>query len=362
MKEYAFLIATFLIGVGVLVLTTFKSELPVEPIETYVESKPKVYPDDVEEKQQLVKKSKIVTQERKTSELNNRLRIVAMEYEKSMKYPPYSQPLSRKQVDLLEPNIFRKLTMKLDTEKGVTASLKLNAFRIFKGEPIAIDIRLESKVDGFNLDKIELLSRRKVVAKVPFKVEKETPESKQFSAQYFPKDKATESWAQELLVRAVFHDKENKQYVVASSFKYVLKEAELLSVDKSYVDNNELVIPLNMEVFSTGRYLVKANLYKEDGEPIAHIYAKKDIEKGKGEISLRAHASALRSKDAPGPYILKDFTIVKVITKIDGKKGYGKSKMQSYKVKGYDLKKYSEEPYHNAAQEQRLAFLQKIGS
>jgi len=361
MKAYLLLFLILFIGVGVLIFSSFTPEVKQEASFEYVKEK-QVYADTPVRKNE--KTTKIDEEKSENVQLKDRLKIVANQYEKNMQYPPYSQPLSKKQFNLLNPNIFRTIQMKLDPNRDIKASLKLNAFRIFQGEAIEINITLASPVqsNGFDLEKIELFSKQKLVAEITFSKDKVNENTKYFSASYSPSSDESETWAQELFIKASFHDEQNKKYVIASSFKYIPAQAELSDVKQAYVNANELVIPLELKVYSDGRYLVKANVFTKEGTPIAHVYAKKNIEKGKGELLLKVHASTLRLKNAEGPYVLKDFTIVKVITSVVAKKGYGLSLKSEYEVNGFSLDTYSTEPYHNKAQEQKLEFLKKISS
>jgi len=362
MKVYVLISLAFIVGIGMYLLSALKPEVNQKTQVSSVQKK-QTYVDTPALNKKEVDTLEPSKEEDSSAQLKDHLRVVAMQYEKNMQYPPYSQPLSKKQFDLLNPNIFRSVIMKLDPTKEAKASLKLNAFRIFKDENIEVSVTLTSeKANTYSLESLELLSRQEVVARIAFTQDKENENTKFYSAQYAPSLKESQSWAQELLIKANFRDENNKKYALASGFKYLNKGAELTGVKRAYIDKNELIIPLELEAFSDGKYLVKGNLFTKEGEPIAHVYVKKELKKGGGTLLLKVHASSLVLKKTEGPYILKNISVVKLITSMGDTKAYGKSAKHEYEVNGFSLDRYSTEPYHNEKQEQKLNFLKKISS
>lgn len=153
----------------------------------------------------------------------------------------------------------------------------------------------------------------------------------------------------------------NEHENVTAVVKLFGNEATLTHLGKSYVDGADLIIPAYFDVKHPGNYRIQANLFDESSEePVSHLNIVFPLTSQNNSGLLKVHASTLRSKDNPGPYLLKDFNITKNPAKPGDKTGYGSSKSNSFTVQGFPLNNYSHEEYEDPKNKQRLEFLQKI--
>jgi hypothetical protein len=137
--------------------------------------------------------------------------------------------------------------------------------------------------------------------------------------------------------------------------------ATLTRLGESYVDGADLVIPAYLDVEKPGRYSFQANLFDESGgQPISHLNSVLTLTREENEGLVRVHAATLRAKGSPGPYLLKDINITMPPPGPEDTTGYGSSTTESFRVQGHDLDQYSDEPYDDPQNRQRLEFLQKM--
>jgi hypothetical protein len=291
------------------------------------------------------------------------LKNVASAFEKSIKYPPWSQPLSEKNWDLLNPNAFIENSLPLDEEGNSSASLKLTSFVLFKGDPVEVTLTIQSseELSGIESQQAELLSNHKTVASFMLSKTQTTENGIVLQGEYTPGSEV-ENWSEELQIKVLLDLGQGEPNMLVSNFRYAEKQAELTEINDSYVDSSELVIPLSFNIKQDGRYRVSANLYSvSTGKPLSHVYAKENLNNTNNSMDLKVHAGLLKDLNDPGPYELRDITISRLPSRPGDTTGYGSTQLESVPVNGFDLEDYSDEPYVDLQAQQRLEFLKNLG-
>ncbi len=289
---------------------------------------------------------------------------VAMVYEQSMQYPNYSTPLSPENWDLLHPLQAIETQLPLAGDADTQVGLKMANYVIFHGDPIEANITV-SAVSGLpDIQKIdiEILDGQTSLSSGRAQSVKKTASSIIYQIKIIPSKGQQSSWPLALQLAATVKLSDGANTSLFTSFKYSKKNLTLTGVNEAYVEDVDLIIPLMVKVHESGRYQFRANLFSQTGKTISHLVIKENLSKANSSIAFKVHSSLLRAANTAGPYVLKDFNITKVPTVPGDKTQYGFSEKESYEVNGFALDEYSDEPYVNEANVQRLQFLQKLSN
>ncbi len=290
------------------------------------------------------------------------LKSVSKAFEKSIKYPVYSQPVNENQWDLLNPNAFVKNSRKLSKESDLSASIELSSYILFEDTPIELTVNISDSQQPVHLIsyQAEIISQNKVVDTPALKIVSETDSSIVIKGRI--NTDSSSNWDSDLQIR-INLDLNNNTNIFVSSFKYAQKLVELINISNSYVDSTDLVIPLEFEVNESGRYITSANLFsKKTGKPIAHLFTKENLSLSNTRMNLTVHSSLFRDINDSGPYELKNFSIKRLPSKPGDKTGYGYTRIKQANINGFELDRYSDEPYVNLQAQQRLEFLQQLAN
>ena len=302
----------------------------------------------------------VLSQEAKKSFAN-----VAKAFEVSMKFPQYSRPLGKENWDLLHPHEFVAHKRAIDPDFKFSFQLDLPNFVLFWGDPIPVTFTLTADADK-PLPAVQSLTgeiadgKNNVLKEFKLEEIENTNTRKVYKANLKPEKSDYENWPRELTVRVWVKLSGMEKAGHHSTFRYVAKGAVIKGRGIEYVLVDHLVIPIKLEVFREGRYRVRANLFDEkSGEPISHVTGKNKLSVGDGEVEMKVHAVALFHKNAPGPYILKDFSVTRVPA--PGKMlEYGSSDVESFNIPAHSLNLYTQREYEDDLNKERLEFLQKL--
>ena len=288
---------------------------------------------------------------------------VAKAYEQVIQYPKYSTPLSTENWDLLNPLPAIENSMPIGDKGKAQVLLKMDKFVYFHDEAITGQFNLLSSSELPPLDRItaSIKSGTERLHSLRLESEGESVYKQKYVINYEPSLGQQSDWPIDLQMEISLNFTDGSHTNVSSSFRYSKKNVILKGVSDSYADDVNLMIPLKIKVHEKGRYQFRANLYGKYDQPISHLVIKDNLTTSDDEIVLKAHASLLRESQDAGPYMLKEFNITKVPAKPGDKTEYGYSEKESYSVKGQSLDLYSDEPYEDEANQQRLEFLKKLG-
>ena len=123
-----------------------------------------------------------------------------------------------------------------------------------------------------------------------------------------------------------------------------------------------LQIPVYVTTTQPGYHQLSAILFNaETGEPLVHLNAEKELLVERDMIPLQAHIAALKATGHQGPYLLKNFSLIRQPSEPDFTTRYGKVPSQAVPVDGFAFSEYRDEPYVDQEAQQRLEFLKKLG-
>ncbi len=289
---------------------------------------------------------------------------IADAYAKRARFPDWSIPLSSKQWTLLHPNAYTPVILPV-TLHGTTLniSVALPHATLFSDQPIRVTAHISAPARELGIiasvEASILTRQRKELAVFPLRLTAEHGNKRAYSGS---EPAATDhDWPQELQVR-VTAQVGSQAVSVLAPFRFQPVQAILTGVGDSYVDGAVLRIPLEFKVLHDGYYRVQANLFSQEGKrPIAHLTTEGRLDGTDDQLSLRCHASVLRSLDAPGPYQLTGFLITHLPDQPGQPTLLGRSATAAFPVAAHALSEYSNTPYHSSINQAREHFLQRLG-
>ncbi|MBQ4837801.1 hypothetical protein [Pseudoalteromonas luteoviolacea] len=270
-------------------------------------------------------------------------KAIASNYRETLRFAPYSQPLSIHDIDRLEPNRFIPVTVPNSDLSG-TIALVLNKYRFTYPEPIELQLTGEGITQAKVL--VSLVDDRKVLLERELRVEQ---------GQAVTKLSAKDTFIGDIQLK-VTADVGGDPIAIVAQAKYVQPSAKLVGLKYIDVQGSDLIIALELDVEDAGIYRVRANLF-DGGKPLAHLVTKSKLANGKQKITLKAHQSVL-------PNLSNDLKlttfIVERMSSVPGERTrYGESLITEIPLHTVDLSDLKREPYKPSDKERAsLQFLE----
>ena len=286
----------------------------------------------------------VVLPEKITS--NDSATLVAKAYAAELNFPSYSQPLSNKDFDRLQPNHFNPQSIPIDDE-GTQVTAALSKYRYIYPEQVFATLTGENIVNA-ELHLVDT-STGDMLLRTNFKQGDNNWYAQFDGKRDFPRQ----------LQATVKADINGKDITIALALKYVDSIATLEGFGSVFNQDADMVLPANLTTRKKGLYRVRANLFDANNQPIAHLVSKEKLNKGNSHINLKAHQSVLQGKKAP--FYLATFSI-ELMSPAPGKPTkYGNSAIKKYDIRNFSLSSLSDIPYQPSEQEQqRLLLLQSM--
>ncbi|WP_235611277.1 hypothetical protein [Pseudoalteromonas luteoviolacea] len=270
-------------------------------------------------------------------------KVIANNYRETLRFAPYSQPLTSNDIDRIEPNRFVPVTVPTSDMSG-TISLALNKYRFIHPEPIQLTLKGEQISRAKVL--ISLVDDNKVILEKSLRVADSSAYIEVSGREDFNGD----------LQLKVEADVAGDPITIVAQAKYEQPSAKLTGLKHAEINGSDLLITLALEVEDAGIYRVRANLY-DGAQPLAHLVAKSKLSFGQQEIELKAHQTVLPTSSSD----LRLMTfIVERMSSIPGERArFGESVISEIPLIDIDLSELSRDPYSpNAKERASLEFLQ----
>jgi len=291
----------------------------------------------------------VEVKEQLPQELQQSFALVAQSYAAEVATPAYSRPLSSADTQLLAPNQFFAQTIPLSD--GGSIRLEASQYRFSYPEPVQVSLISQ----GIQLSSVEvqLLSQQSGALLTSQTL---AGQDGRYDAVFTPE--AGQGWDGELEVRFVF-DYQNETQQLQAAIEYSQPVAEITAVGSPSPVGADLEIPLQLTVKHSGFYRLRANLFSENGQPLAQLTATDKLSSGAQQLKLKVHKSVLAGRS--GPYWLRTFVLEQMSATPAEPTRYGKSTEPEYKVEYLSLDSLSDEPAQLSDEErQRLELLQKL--
>lgn len=271
--------------------------------------------------------------------------VVALQYQQSLAFPPYSQPLTKYDEDRLKPNHFFPVSSPLG-EQGGELTLSLSQYRYVYPQAIELTVSAQNLdnvlVTLSDTDTKQMLNTYSGVAHqnelaITFKGKEDYPRNLQ------------------LLVEA---DIAGKRVPVVAQIHYMQPSATLTSFESAYPRNENMIVPANLTVIKSGLYRLRANLYSGTS-PLAHLVAKARLNEGRQQIDFKAHWSVLPKQT--NNLRLSDFVIERMSPSPGELNSFGNTEINEFTIDDFAYDSLQQLPYQANKQEmQSLEFLQGL--
>lgn len=296
---------------------------------------------------------------------------VAAAYQISSQYPSYSIPLGSQQTELLQPNAGAHSVRDLNTV-GLPGqlSIQLSAYRYRQEEPIEADITLSgddalfSQLSGLSLsvrdnnNAVLLMPQTDVQNSQAQNTQAGNNSSEQRLQTRFS---SSDNWPTELNLVAELQLSDGSTLRQSAPFQVFTAVAEITGTGTPYVDDNELVIPVEIDKAAAGYYKLAASLHYADKKPLAYLQGKGRIGSS-GTLELRVHGSLLYNLDGIQNLWIGNLQLRKMPEKPGPEVQWGFSRDDFYAVKNVDPSRFSPIPFQDEQTLSRLQFLQSLGS
>ncbi len=296
---------------------------------------------------------------------------VAAAYQISSQYPSYSIPLGSQQTELLQPNAGAHSVRDLNTV-GLPGqlSIQLSAYRYRQEEPIEADITLSgddalfSQLSGLTLsvrdnnNAVLLMPQTDVQNSQAQNTQARNNSSEQRLHTRFS---SSDNWPTELNLVAELQLSDGSTLRQSAPFQVFTAVAEITGTGTPYVDDNELVIPVEIDKAAAGYYKLAASLHYADKKPLAYLQGKGRIGSS-GTLELRVHGSLLYNLDGIQNLWIGNLQLRKMPEKPGPEVQWGFSRDDFYAVKNVDPSRFSPIPFQDEQTLSRLQFLQSLGS
>lgn len=285
--------------------------------------------------------------ERQQVALQQHFAQVAAWYQDELAYPAYARPLTREDLQLLHPNHYVVQTVPL--QGNASAAIVLPQYRFLY--PATVPVLLQ--YSGLDIYEAELQLRSTENGELL------TQETLRATAEGFSVElQPAANWQGELAVQITFRALGQQQQLL-TAIDYQQPTAHITGVASAYAEQADLVIPVEIEVQQAGTYRLRANLFNNDGQPLAHLTMSAYLQTGQQQLALKAIKSVLAGQ--AGPYQLTTL----ILERRSGSPGelarYGSSEHSQYHIEFNDYDRLSA-PQHqpDEAELQRLQFLQQM--
>ncbi len=289
---------------------------------------------------------------------------VADLYESQINYPKYSYSIAKGNLGQFIPNQHIATSLPLmGSGLGDDASLQLSLdkFHYFWGETLIPTVTIILDGSGTEIDQATFtlvtadgktvlssnesrISRNQATADISLSSTSSTDEQDYF------------------LVAEVRTSGSGEHYEVRTSLKVGNMVGEITGISNSHLDGSHLVIPVNLTLEDGGYYLISANLYTDNNEPLLNLSYKGKLSKLDDNVLLRAHFSALSISNNEGPYKLGNFDLKKLPSGPGDPTEYGKVPKKEFSVQGFPFNDYDQTPYSNPQAEARVEFLKTLSN
>ncbi|MCX8124890.1 MAG: hypothetical protein N3F66_12120 [Spirochaetes bacterium] len=296
------------------------------------------------------------------------------DYKQLSIYPPNSRPLSKENIDLLMPN--HRYEQPLPIEKGSDIYYLFTAdkYRVIgddsitfvlmvlegtkpDSERIPITIIKSIIKKGINYKKAGYISELSLAKN---NVGDYTAEL--VCAQIFSNEKKSGTyWAQvEFKVGSDVVD-------AAIPFEYFPENtipAKFTGNFRDYIKNGSLYVDVEMDVYRKGYYIIDANLFDRELEPVAYSIEKRELNAGKQWVPLLFFGKVLLDKKAKPPFVVRDIRGYRFIEATTPDPEFMDREMikpydGEYKTKTSNISGLSDKEFEDEMKRKRIEFLEK---
>lgn len=298
--------------------------------------------------------------------MQHEMQRVADIYEQRSQYAPYSLFLSAEQTDLINPNQSHESPRAYDVlDETISILIKPTKYRFSTAENVEVEIIITSSVAGLkNLSKLEAYLRStKSKQSWPLKIlqtnDQQGERSIQASIDLSSELASFDEKDYSIVVSVRFNG--DSPVIQSAPIQLVTQVARVVGLGVNRIEDNDLIIPINIDVDDGGYYQVSASLFDlATNSAVSYLIAKQRLSSGSNTLDARVQGLVLRDKGFSGPFRLQGITLIKKSERPGMAEAYGMAD-ESYEVERVNLDDFQSIPYQDPMTEQRLEFMRSIG-
>lgn len=275
---------------------------------------------------------------------------VADQYEQSIRYPSWSIPLNPGQAQGYQGNTYSPLSLPLGDSGQFVVTL--DKFRFTRGESILVIATITGpQVAGRTLQ--ATLSQPETASKVDA-----TDLTIDGTSGYYEGVLSSDHEPGEyrLIVEARI-DGSPVRHVSTLTIEPFL--GEFKGLGDTYVEGNNLIIPVKFDAEQSGFYSLSAQLYA-GATPVAQLQAEKQLDGSSDTFKLRAHGTVLANLDPINDFSIRYLQLRQMPARPGDRTNYGYGPEDGYSFTPPDLESLQDTPAVNPESEQRAALLKRL--
>lgn len=296
------------------------------------------------------------------------------DYKKLSVYPPHSRPLSKENIDLLMPNSRYEQPLPINKGSDIYYLFTADKYRVIADDTITFVLMV---LEGTKPDstRVPISINKSVIKKgLHYNTAKYITELSlvknnvgdytadiQCAQAFSDQKKAVNYWAD---VEFKVGDEIVK---AAISFEYFPENtipAKFTGKFSERISDGSLYIDVELQVYRKGFYIINANLFDENGDPVAYSIQKQELNTGTVQVPLLFFGKVLLDSKAKPPFVLKDLRGYRFIEATTPDPEFMDREMikpyeGEYKTTISSLKGLSDKEWDDEMKRERIEFLEK---
>ncbi|MDK9557638.1 hypothetical protein QQF73_08390 [Marinobacter sp. M216] len=278
------------------------------------------------------------------------LTSIADQYTQNTRYPSWSIPLSPAQARGYQGNRYHPVSLPLGDDGHFTVTLE--KYRFTKGESILVVASLTGpQVVSDRLQAtLEATQVREAVASTNL----DSSDSRGFYEGSLESDEDPGEYR--LIVEAQVDGKPVRHVSTLTIEPYL---GDFEGLGDTYLNDNNLVIPVHFSPETPGFYALSAQLYAGQ-TPIAQLQSEQRLDMGADTILLKAHGTVLANREVQGQLELRNLQIRQLPARPGERTNYAFGPEEGYSFSPPDLENLRDAPSVDPESERRAALLRQL--
>lgn len=273
---------------------------------------------------------------------------VASRYQASTRYPRYSIPLSAEQAEAYAGNHYEPVILPLAGDGQFSVSLE--KYRFTRGEDILVVATLNGPMVVGDQATARLESQDSSASDASSLTR--TPDG--FFEGQLDSDQPPGEYR---LIVEVSVDGKPIRHVSTLTIEPYLGDFD--GVESPYIENNNLVIPVDFKPEAAGYFALSANLYIGE-RPVAHLSHEQRLDGSSATIDLKAHGTVLAGEPDAPVMQLKGLQIRRLPARPGDRTDYAFGPEEGFEFKASGLADLKDIPKRDPESVQRAALLKKL--
>ena len=298
-------------------------------------------------------------------QLKAQIMQIADLYERNSKYPHDSQPiLDGEDAGEQEPFEASEVDTPFPLEglENIRVRVATDKFQYFPGDVIQVRVNLSGVPEDVFVAVNAVIASNQGDTPLAGGLNQVPADDLQFETQFDTSLVPASAFSAEMILK-VTATVDQKPMFTTLGFRFNIAPATLQAIPYVQANGAYLEIPLQYAVNTAGYYFVSAILADQaSAQPLVRLQAEGRMPQGNGVLTLKAHQGALRAVGSEGPYILRSINSYRGAEEGETFDLPANSVQPEFYIQGFPFGEYSDEPYSNAENDERLEFLKDIGN